>query len=224
MINLSDYIESNSLYFRNIFDGVGKPWAALSRIESYIRKTGSQLLKKEGFKEYERGVYVGKNTSINPNAEVKGPALIGKNSKVGASVVIRGGVIIGEGCNIGHGSEVKHSIVGNSTNIPHFNYVGDSIIGSNVNLAAGVILANWKYGVSDLEVKVLTIKGKVGTGLEKLGAVVGDKVSIGCNSVTDPGSLIGKNTLIYPLTPIRGTIAANKIVKYKPRLEIVDKK
>jgi NDP-sugar pyrophosphorylase family protein len=224
MIKLSDYIKSNNLYFKDIFDGAGKPWDVVSEIENYIKQAWPKLIKEAGFKEYKKDIYVGKNANLSSLAEIRGPALIGKNSKVGASSLIRGGVIIGENCNIGHGSEVKNAIIGNGTNIAHLNYVGDSIIGSDVNLAAGTILANYKNGAADLEVKVEISGKKTRTGLEKFGALVGDNVKIGCNAVTDPGTIIGKNTLVYPLALIRGTIPAEKIVKYKPQLKIVDKK
>lgn len=221
MVKLTEFIDTEKLYFKSLFENLKYPWDALSRIEDFIKENGSRL---EGFKEVSEGVYVGENVKIDSSVKILGPAIVGSNSKLGQGVLLREGVIIGEGSRILHGSEVKHSIVGNDTNAAHFNYIGDSIVGNNVNLAAGVILANYKSGAADLEVKIEVDGKKIGTGLEKFGAIIGDRVNLGSNVVTDPGTLVGKSTLVYPLAPIRGNIPANKIVKYKPQLEIVDKK
>lgn len=221
MIKLTDYLEIKSYYYKEIFGYLDKPWDVLVRIEEFIIKKGPHI---EDYKEIKKSVFVGEGVDINPSSEIQGPVLIGKNSKIGPGVLLRRGVIIGDSCNIGHGSEVKRSIVGNNTNVAHLNYVGDSILGNNINLAAGVILANYKSGAKDLMIYV-DIKGrKVNTGLEKFGALIGDKVTLGSNVVTNPGTIIGKNTLVYPLASVHGNIPANKIVKYKPHLETVGKK
>ena len=221
MIKLNDFLDEKSVFYYQIFGYLDKPWDILERIEEFITSKGPNI---EDFKEIQKNVFIGKGVDISSTVKIQSSALIGKGSKIGPGVLLRGGVIIGENCNIGHGSEVKRSIVGNNTNVAHLNYVGDSILGNNINLAAGVILANYKSGAKDLMIYV-DIKGrKVNTGLEKFGALIGDKVTLGSNVVTNPGTLIGKNTLIYPLTPVHGNIPANKIVKYKPHLEIVDKK
>lgn len=221
MVSLAVFIETKNLYFKEIFENIERPWDVLNKIEGFIVRNGAGLA---GLKEVQNKIFVGKGVEIDDQAKIQGSALIGKNSKIGAGVLLRNGVIIGENCNIGHGSEVKHSVLGNNTNMAHLNYVGDSIVGSEVNIAAGSIIANYKNGVSNLEVYSEIEGKKVGTGLEKFGAIIGDGVKLGSNVVTNPGTMIGKNTLVYPLSPIGGTILANKIVKYKPRLEIVDKK
>lgn len=221
MINIKDYLKINSLYFAKFFGEEEAPWNLVRNINSFIKENGSNI---QGFKKIKNGVYAGENVQISKNAEIVGPTLIGAGTKIGAGALLREGVIIGENCNIGHSSEVKHSVIGNNTNASHFNYIGDSIVGSGVNLGAGVILANFKSGAANKEIAVEVDGKKIGTGLEKFGSLIGDNVNIGSNSVTDPGVIIGKNAIIYPLTLIRGTIASNKIVKYKPNLEIVDKK
>ncbi|MEX0616522.1 MAG: glucose-1-phosphate thymidylyltransferase [Candidatus Woykebacteria bacterium] len=220
MVNLTEFIDTDKLYFKGLFENLEHPWDALSQIEKFVEENGQRL---EGFKEISEGVYADENVKIDSSAKIIGPALIGNGTKVGQGVLIRDGAIIGVNSRVLHGSEVKHSIVGNSTNLSHFNYAGDSVVGSDVNLAAGAVLANYKNGAADLEIKVEVEGKKVGTGLEKFGAIVGDGVKLGCNVVTDPGTFVGKNTLVYPLAAIRGNIPANKIVKYKPQLEIVDK-
>ena len=221
MVSLADFIETKNLYFKEIFENIERPWDVLSKIEAFIVRSGVGL---SGFKKAQNKIFVGKNVEVDALAKIHGPALIGENSKVGPGVLLRGGVIIGENCNIGHGSEVKHSVLGNNTNVAHLNYVGDSIVGSEVNIAAGSVLTNYKNGVYDLEVYAEIEGKKVGTGLEKFGDLLADWVKLGSNVVTKPGTMVGKNTLVYPLSLISGTIPANKIVKYKPRLEIVDKK
>ena len=220
MISLTEFVETKNLYFKAIYENVEYPWEVLNKIEEFIGNNSNL----SGIKKAHGEVFVGENVYIDKQAEIKGPALIGRNTKIGPGGLIREGVIIGENCNIGHGSEVKHSILGNNTNVAHLNYVGDSIIGSDVNIAAGTILANYKNGARDLEVYVDLDGKKTGTGLKKFGALLGDSVKLASNVVTNPGTLIGKNTLVYPLASINGTIPANKIVKYKPQLEIVDKK
>jgi|SRR3989344_2250647 len=220
MIDLTEFLDIDELYFKALFENLEFPWDVLSRTEKFIEENGPKL---GGFKEISEGVYVGKDVKIDSSTKIIGPTLIGNGSKLGQSALIREGVIIGENCKILHGSEVKHSIIGSHTNLAHFNYAGDSIVGSDVNLAAGAILANYKNGATDLEIKVEIDGKKIGTGLEKFGAIIGDGVKLGCNVVTDPGTLVRKNTLVYPLVPLRGTIPANKIVKYKPQLEIVNK-
>lgn len=221
MLKIEEFVDTSKFYFQEIFEKLENPWDVLERIEKFIKQNGPSL---DGFKEVKEGVFVGKKVKIDSSVKIIGPAIVGTGTKLGQSALIREGAVIGENCKILHGSEVKHSIIGNGTNLAHFNYAGDSILGSDVNLAAGAILANYKNGAEDLEVKVEIEGKKVATGLEKFGAIIGDNVKLGCNVVTDPGTLIGKNTLVYPLAPIRGNIPANKIVKYKPQLEIIDKR
>lgn len=220
MISLTEFVETKNLYFKAIYENVEYPWDVLNKIKEFIGNN-SDL---PGIRIAHGEVFIGENVYIDKQAEIRGSALIGKNTKIGPGVLIREGVIIGENCNIGHGSEVKHSILGNNTNVAHLNYVGDSIIGNDVNIAAGAVLANYKNGARDLEVYVDIEGKKTGTGLKKFGALLGDGVKLASNVVTNPGTLIGKNTLVYPLASIKGTIPANKIVKYKPQLEISDKK
>ena len=204
---------------KEIFASTNYPWQALDEIEDYIVDQSANL----GLKKFSKNVFVGEGVKIDQSAKISGPAIIGANTTIGEDTLLRGGLIIGEDCKIGHGSEVKHSIIGNNTNVAHLNYVGDSIIGSNVNLAAGVIVANYKNGAKNPEVGVVWEGKKIATGLKKFGGLIGDGVKIGSNCVINPGTIIGKNTLIYPLVSLRGNIEANKIVKYKQKLEIANR-
>jgi UDP-N-acetylglucosamine diphosphorylase / glucose-1-phosphate thymidylyltransferase / UDP-N-acetylgalactosamine diphosphorylase / glucosamine-1-phosphate N-acetyltransferase / galactosamine-1-phosphate N-acetyltransferase len=196
-----------------LFEGTTFVWEALMRLESYLKK---QPVKK--FK-IPSGVYlvnpelisIGPGTTIEPGAFIQGPVLIGPNNTIRHGAYIRGGVITGEGCLIGHATEVKHSIFLNGAKAAHFNYVGDSILGNEVNLGAGVKLAN--YRLDHREVVVHVHNKKISTGLKKFGAVVGDGVQIGCNSVTSPGTLIGPKTLCLPCLNIRGVISAKSLYK-----------
>jgi len=216
---MKNYFDYSNYLAKALFESAETPWEALSKIVGFIAASGSSL----GLKEIAKSVFVGDSVKIDPSAKIEGPAIIGSNSRIGDFVKLRSGVIIGQDCNINHATEVKHSIIGNHSNAAHLSYIGDSLVGNDVNIAAGAVLANYKNGAKNLEVS-LEWGGKIiPTGLEKFGAVVGDGVKIASNAVTNPGTVIGKNTLIYPLVSIRGTIPANKVVKLKANLEIVDK-
>ncbi len=215
--NLIDLKNSPHL---NFLQSKGSFWEAIVDLENYIDE-----FFKNPPAEFSKNnnLLLGRGVKIAKTATILGKAVIGANSEVKDSVLLRDGVVIGENCIIGHASEVKHSMILDSSNIAHLNYVGDSLIGSKVNIAAGVIVANVKSGARNSEVFVEVSGEKVATGLQKLGALVGDGTKIGSNCVLDPGVILGKNIITYPLTPIRGTFPSNKIIKYKPNLEIVDK-
>lgn len=195
-------------------------WSIIRDLNVYIDQLFSN--PPSGFSK-NGNLLVGEEVEIDPSARIVGRAVIGNKSKIKDGCLLREGVIIGEDCIVGHASEIKHSIILNRSNAAHLNYVGDSLVGNKVNLAAGVILANFKNGSKNPEVIVEINGKKQSTGMKKLGAIIGDDTKIGSNVVTDPGTIIGKNTLVYPLVLIRGTIASNKIIKFKPILEIVDK-
>ncbi|HEX7456749.1 MAG TPA: hypothetical protein VF303_04825 [Candidatus Nanoarchaeia archaeon] len=208
-MELDDLFDFSKLEHKELFEGAVNLWDPLTRLEKYLESVCDGEL------------IVGKNTTIHSSAEIKGLAIIGDGVEIRNNVLLREGVVIGDGCVIGHASEIKHSIILANSKIPHLNYVGDSIVGNDVNLGAGVILANYKAGVKKLEVEIGS--GKISSKLKKLGAFVGDGVKIGSNTVCNPGTIIGKNTLIYPLCAVRGTIEANKIVKCKMEL-VIEKK
>lgn len=207
-----DLFDYHDFAHKDLFKNVVKIWNSIERLDSYIKKVTKGT------------VVVGKNTNIHKTATIEGAAIIGSNVDIKDGALIRGGVVIGDNVVIGHATEIKHSIILNGARIPHLNYVGDSIVGNNVNLGAGVILANYKAGSKHLEVNVENNGSKFPTGMKKLGCFIGDGVKIGSNTVCDPGSIVGKNSVIYPLSLIRGEIPSNKIVKNKHNLVIIQRK
>jgi NDP-sugar pyrophosphorylase family protein len=177
-------------------------------------------LPKDVYIEKEN-VFIGKNAHIESSTYIKGPVIIGNNVEIRHGAYIRGNCIIGDNCVIGHASEIKGSIMLNKSKIPHFAYMGDSIIGENVNLGAGTRLANLKVTGSNI---VINHNGKnFNTNLRKFGAIIGDNTELGCNTVTSPGTLIGKNVLGYPLCHLRGFFESNSIIKNLQPLEIIKK-
>ena len=211
-MNLDDLFDYSAFSHQNLFKSASNLWDPINRLDSYLKtEAGSKLI-------------VGKNTHIHQSATIEGAAIIGSGVKIKDGTLIRDGAVIGDNVVIGHGTEIKHSIILNGSKIPHLNYVGDSVIGNNVNLGAGVILANYKAGSKHLKVTVENRGVKKPTGLKKLGCFIGDGVKIGSNTVCDPGSIVGKNSVVYPLSLIRGEIASSKIVKNKSNLKITQRK
>lgn len=186
------------------------PWEALSKIKEHIIFLGGKL-DKALFDEISPGVWVSKSAEIAPSASISPPCIIGENSIIRHSAFIRGSVIIGKDCVVGNSTEMKNSIIFDNVQIPHYNYVGDSILGYKAHLGAGAITSNVKSDKSPVTIK----KGaeKIHTNLKKFGAMVGDFTEVGCNSVLCPGSVIGKNCTIYPLSRVRGFVQENSIFK-----------
>ncbi len=200
---------------------IEKPWLSLEKIDGYITSRRKELIEK-GFKAVGQAL-IHPNAKFDPAAVITGPAIIDSGTEICKNAYLREGVIIGKNCFVGLGIEIKHSIILDDTRIPHLNYVADSLIGSHVNFGAGTITANWKGGW-DNRIVSLTIDGeRVSTEKEKFGALIGDNVYLGCNNVTAPGTIIGRNVLTYPLCLLRGTIPENSIVKNKPHIEIIER-
>ncbi|MBO7676676.1 MAG: UDP-N-acetylglucosamine pyrophosphorylase [Erysipelotrichaceae bacterium] len=186
------------------------PWEALPQIKVFILELIEELDKDE-FTEIKENVWVHKSVSIAPSAFIEGPAIICKDCEIRHCAYIRGNAIIGEGCVIGNSCEVKNAIIFNKSQVPHFNYVGDSILGYHAHMGAGSIVSNLKSDGKNITVK--DGDEKMETGLRKFGAIVGDNVEIGCNSVLNPGTVIGKNSNVYPLARVRGLVPENSIYK-----------
>lgn len=186
------------------------PWHALSGIKELILSLGKELSKNE-YNEISENVWVHKSVKIAPTAYIGAPCIIGKDTEVRQCAFIRSAALIGEGCVIGNSTEVKNAIIFDSVQVPHFNYVGDSILGYKSHLGAGAVTSNVKSDRSLVAVK--TADGRIETGLKKFGAMVGDNVEVGCNSVLNPGTVIGRNSNIYPLSSVRGSVPENSIFK-----------
>lgn len=194
------------------------PWEVLPHIKEFIIELGKTLPKDE-YTQKEENIWIHKTAKVYDSAYIAGPAIICKDAEIRHCAFIRGNVIVGEGAVVGNSTELKNVILFNKVQVPHYNYVGDSILGYKAHLGAGAITSNVK---SDKKLVLIKNKNKeIETGLKKVGAMVGDNVEVGCGSVLNPGTVIGKNTNIYPLSSVRGVISENSI--YKNKNEIVDK-
>lgn len=214
-------ISNDLVYAKNLFDlsqtiahelfqRVSYSWEVLPRIREFITELALDLSKD--FERIEESIWVGKGTTIEQTAMIKGPTIIGCNCEIRHAAYIRGNVIIGNDTVVGNSSEIKNAILFNGAKVPHFNYIGDSVLGFESHLGAGVILSNLKSTKDNIKLKELDGKS-VDSGLKKFGALIGDKVEVGCNSVLNPGTIIGKESIIYPLTLVRGIIPAKCILK-----------
>lgn len=194
------------------------PWEVLPHISEYILELGSKLPQEE-YNKIGENVWIHKTAKVFESAYIHGPAIICKDAEIRHCAFIRGNAIVGEGAVVGNSTELKNVILFNKVQVPHYNYVGDSILGYKSHMGAGSITSNVKS-----DKKLVVIKDgedKIETGLKKVGAMLGDNVEVGCGSVLNPGTIIGKNSNIYPLSSVRGVVAENSI--YKCRNEIVEK-
>ena len=213
LYNLEETIASK------IFDGCTYPWEVLPKIGDFIIEIG-KTLNSEEYEQKEGNIWIAKSATVAPTAYIKGPAIIGKNAEIRHCAFIRGNVIVGEGAVVGNSTELKNVILFNKVQVPHYNYVGDSILGYKSHMGAGSITSNVK---SDKKLVVVKDgKEKIETGLKKFGAMIGDEVEVGCGSILNPGTVIGKNSNIYPLSSVRKVVPENSI--YKNQNEIVEKK
>lgn len=186
------------------------PWQALPRIKDFILSVGPMLPADE-YDNPDEGVWIAKSARLAKTATVSGPCIIGKDTELRTGAFIRGSVIVGEGCVVGNSCELKNAILFDCVQVPHFNYVGDSILGYRSHTGAGAITSNVKSDKTLVRVK--TEDGFIETGLKKFGAMLGDFVEVGCNSVLNPGTVIGRNTNVYPLSSVRGTVPPDHIYK-----------
>ncbi len=213
LYNLKETIASK------LFDGATYPWEVLPKISEFIKELGKSLNKDEYEEKYEN-VWIAKSAKVAPTASITGPAIIGKNAEIRHCAFIRGNAIVGENSVVGNSTELKNVVLFNNVQVPHYNYVGDSILGYKSHMGAGSITSNVK---SDKKLVVVKDGDKLyETGLKKFGCMIGDNVEVGCGSVLNPGSVICKNTNIYPLSSVRGVVAENSI--YKNQGEIANKK
>ena len=194
------------------------PWEVLPHIGEYILELG-QKLPQEEYEKIGEDVWIAKTAKVAPTAYIHGPAIIGKEADVRHCAFIRGKVIVGEGTVVGNSTELKNVILFNKVQVPHYNYVGDSILGYRSHMGAGSITSNVK---SDKTLVTIKVEGKkIETGLKKMGAMLGDEVEVGCNTVMNPGTIIGKHSNVYPLSMVRGYVPENSI--YKKQGEVVTK-
>lgn len=208
-ISIDELLNIEELDTRAIFEGVKYPWEALTKIKNFIFEYAKNL--PDDFERIEEFVWVGKGTTIEKSVLIKGPAIIGYNCEIRHSAYIREDVIIGNDVVVGNSTEIKNSILFNKVQVPHYNYVGNSILGFKSHLGAGVITSNLKSDGTLVKVKYGT--DNIETDLRKFGAIVGDLSEVGCNSVLNPGTIIAKNSIVYPLSSVRGYIPEKSILK-----------
>lgn len=207
---IKNLYDLNETIAKELLENYEYPWEVLPHIEEFIIKLGNSLDKNEYIKRGEN-IWIHKTAKVFDSAYIAGPAIIGENAEVRQCAFIRGKAIVGKNSVVGNSTELKNVILFNNVQVPHYNYVGDSILGFHAHMGAGSITSNVK---SDKKLVVIKGKGeKIETGIKKVGAFVGDYVEVGCQSVLNPGTVVGRHTNIYPLSSVRGVIPANSIFK-----------
>ena len=202
-----------------LFAGCTYPWEVLPKIKDFIRKLGAGLSEEEYLHPAEE-VWLHKTAKVFPSAYIAGPCIIGPETEVRHCAFIRGSALIGANCVVGNSTELKNVILFDNVQVPHYNYVGDSVLGYKSHMGAGSITSNVK---SDKQPVKVHLPGEdLETGFKKFGAVLGDHVEVGCGSVLNPGTVIGRNTNIYPLSSVRGVVPENSI--YKKQGEVAQKR
>jgi UDP-N-acetylglucosamine diphosphorylase / glucose-1-phosphate thymidylyltransferase / UDP-N-acetylgalactosamine diphosphorylase / glucosamine-1-phosphate N-acetyltransferase / galactosamine-1-phosphate N-acetyltransferase len=208
-----------------LFEGQSRVWEALKSLKSYIDKHVSAERHHTTMGEpafIGEHVSIGEGTVVEAGAVIKGPAIIGKNCQIRSNAYIREYVIIGDNCVVGNATEIKHSLLFNHAVAPHFNYIGDSILGFHAHMGAGVKISNFKLTQDSIFVDDVDHRGiPIDTGLRKLGAIIGDYAEVGCNAVLNPGSLLGRHSIVYPNVCWRGILPDNMIVKNRAKQDVV---
>ena len=212
------YSDLSKTLAKELLESKTYPWEVLPCISEFIVKLGNTLSEEEYEKKGEN-VWIAKSAKVAPTAYINGPAIIGKDAEVRHCAFIRGNALVGEGAVVGNSTELKNVILFDKVQVPHYNYVGDSILGYKSHMGAGSITSNVKS-----DKKLVVVKAKetqIETGLKKFGAMLGDEVEVGCGTVLNPGSVVGKQSNIYPLSSVRGFVPAHSI--YKKQGEVVEK-
>ncbi len=207
--NLYDLTETIAA---DIFKEAEYPWEVLADIREFIIKLG-ETLDPAVYEKRGEDIWVAKNAKIAPTACLNGPLIIDEEAEIRHCAFIRGSAVVGKKCVVGNSTELKNVILFNCVQVPHYNYVGDSILGYKSHMGAGSITSNVKSDKTLVIVKDRKAQEEISTGLKKFGAMLGDHVEIGCNSVLNPGTVIGRNTNIYPTSSVRGVIPENSIYK-----------
>lgn len=202
----------------DIFEGLVYPWEALPKISEFILKLGAALPKDE-YIQKDDNIWIAKSASVAESAYLHGPLIVCPEAEIRHCAFIRGSAIIGRGAVIGNSTELKNCIIFDKAQVPHYNYIGDSILGFQAHLGAGAITSNLKSDRSMVTVR--REDEKLSTELKKFGAIVGDHVEVGCNSVLNPGTVIGRNATVYPLSMVRGVVPSDSI--YKKQGEVAEK-
>ena len=209
-ITIEDLYDLNETIAAKLFDGVENPWEVLPKIHDFIIALG-ETLPEELYEKKGENIWVAKNAPVAPTACLNGPLIIDEEAEIRHCAFVRGNAIVGKGAVVGNSTELKNVVLFNKVQVPHYNYVGDSILGFKAHMGAGSITSNVKSDKT-----LVVIKGRetnIETGLKKMGAMLGDNVEVGCNSVLNPGTVVGRDSNIYPVSCVRGVIPAGHIYK-----------
>lgn len=201
-----------------IFENEEYPWMVLPKIKDYILELGKSL-DKEKYTQIEENVWVANSATVAKSASISGPCIIDEEAEIRHCAFVRGNAIVGKGAVVGNSTELKNVILFDKVQVPHYNYVGDSILGYKAHMGAGSITSNVKSDKKPVVIKIHS--DNIETGMKKIGAMIGDNVEVGCGSILNPGTIVGKNSNIYPLSSVRGYVAENSI--YKNQGEVIEK-
>jgi len=217
-ITVADLYDLNETIAAELFRDVTYPWEVLPKIHDFILSLGSSL-PEEKFEKRGEDIWIARNARIAPTASLNGPLIVDEEAEIRHCAFVRGNAIVGKKAVVGNSTELKNVVLFNKVQVPHYNYVGDSVLGYKAHMGAGSITSNVK---SDKTLVVVKGEGvHIETGLKKMGAMLGDHVEVGCNSVLNPGTVVGRESNIYPTSMVRGVIPAHSI--YKSRTEIAEK-
>lgn len=219
-VKVSDLYEEGHTLAWPWLSKVTYPWEILPQIKSIIMEIGATL-SADLYDHPQEGVWIAKSAKVFPSAYIGSPCIIGENTEVRHCAFIRGSALIGNGCVVGNSVELKNVIISDGVQVPHYNYVGDSVLGYKSHMGAGSLTSNVKSDKSLVVVKLPN--EQIETGLKKFGAMLGDFVEVGCNSVLNPGTVIGSHSNVYPTSSVRGVIPANSIFKSGKGIEVVEK-
>lgn len=212
MYTINDLYDLNETIAADLFEGKTYPWEVLADIGDFVMKLG-ETLSEEEFEHPAEDIWIHKSVTVAKTATLNGPLIIDADTEVRPGAFVRGKVIVGKNCVVGNSTELKNVVLFNTVQVPHYNYVGDSILGTHSHMGAGSITSNVKSDKTLVVVK--NDDENIETGLKKFGAMIGDYVEVGCNSVLNPGTVIGRNSNIYPLSSVRGVVPENSIFKDK---------
>lgn len=218
-LTIKELYNLNETIAADIFEGATYPWEVLPKIGAFIVELGNKL-PADKYEKRGENIWIAKSAKVFESAYINGPCIIDEDAEVRHCAFIRGNAIVGKGAVVGNSTELKNVILFNKVQVPHYNYVGDSVLGYKSHMGAGSITSNVKSDKTLVTVK--SAYGNIETGLKKMGAMLGDEVEVGCNSVLNPGTVLGRNAQVYPTSMVRGFVAANSI--YKKQGEVVLKR
>lgn len=223
MVKVKDLLNLEYTIAKDLFERVEYPWEVYSILDEYIIELGNTL-DTEKFEKRGDNIWIAKNAKVAPTACINGPLIVDENAEIRHCAFIRGTAIVGKGATVGNSTEIKCAVLFDGVQVPHYNYVGNSVLGHKAHMGAGSITSNLKSDKSLVTVKNIPNENEeyinIPTGIKKFGAILGDNVEVGCNSVLNPGTVIGRGTQIYPLSMVRGFVPAKSI--YKSKNEIVE--